>query len=208
MSSGDNGAYGRGCTGSTPTVEDPADSPHAVAVGGTTAFEGRGRTYGREAAWGDPIEQDGSGGGVSRVFRRPAWQRGPGVSNRYSNGMRQLPDVASIGDSLTGWDIVSGGLWVPVGGTSAGAPLWAALMALTDQALAARHLGPVGFANAALYDFAADPSNFPAAAYRQVTAGTNLYYPATSGWNFATGLGSPNAAAVVDDFIAYEKGAR
>jgi subtilase family serine protease len=67
----------------------------------------------------------------------------------------------------------------------------------------------VGFANPALYDFGSNPSHFPGRAFHSVTEGTNLYYPATStGWNYGTGWGTPNASAVVDDFIAYERGAR
>jgi kumamolisin len=209
VSSGDNGAYARGCAGHTLTTQEPADSPHATAVGGTTAHIGVGSTYGQEASWGEPFEQWGAGGGLSVVFKRPSWQTGLGVSNRYSNGMREIPDVAAIADGNTGWDVFEGGAWSLVGGTSAAAPLWAALAGLTDQALAQRHLSEIGFANPAFYDFGANPSHFPGRAFHPVTAGTNLYYPATSlGWNFGTGWGTPNAAAVTDDFIAYERGTR
>jgi kumamolisin len=209
VSSGDNGAYARGCPGHNLTTQEPADAPHAVGVGATTALIGAGSTYGSEASWGEPFEQWGTGGGLSAVFKRPSWQSGPGVLNQYSNGMRQIPDVSALGDLDTGWDIAIDGKWQMVGGTSAAAPLWAALTALTDEALAQRHLGEVGFANPALYDFGSHPGHFPARAFHSVTAGTNLYYPATStGWNYGTGWGTPNASAVVDDFIAYQRGAR
>jgi kumamolisin len=209
VSSGDSGAYAVGCPGHKLTVQQSADSPHATAVGGTTALIGVGSTYGREATWGEPLEQGGSGGGLSVVFKRPAWQTGPGVSNQYSNGMRQIPDVSAIADSNTGWDVFEAGAWTIVGGTSAAAPLWAALGAVTDQALAQRHLNEIGLANPALYDFGSNPGHFPARAFHPVTEGTNLYYPATStGWNYGTGWGTPNASAVVDDFIAYERGTR
>jgi kumamolisin len=209
VSSGDNGAYARGCPGHNLSTQEPADTPHAVGVGATTALIGAGSTYGREASWGEPFEQWGTGGGLSAVFKRPIWQSGPGVLNQYSNGMRQIPDVSALGDLDTGWDIAIDGKWQMVGGTSAAAPLWAALTALTDEALAQHHLGEVGFANPAFYDFGSHPSHFPAPAFHPVTAGTNLYYPATSsGWNYGTGWGTPNAPAVVDDFIAYERGAR
>jgi kumamolisin len=208
VSSGDNGAYARGCPSHNLTIEEPADSPHAVAVGGTTALIGRQATYGEEAAWGEPFEQWGAGGGLSKVFLRPSWQAGPGVSNQYSNGMRQVPDVSAIADIDTGWDTVGGGTWGVTGGTSAAAPLWAALGALTDEALAQRHLNEMGLANVALYEFGTKPSRF-APAFHPVDQGENLYYAATSkGWNFGTGWGSPVASALVDDFIAYEKGIR
>jgi kumamolisin len=209
VSSGDNGAYARGCTGHQLSTQEPADSPHAVAVGGTTAHLGVGSTYGQEASWGEPFEQWGAGGGLSVVFKRPSWQVGVGVSNQYSNGMREIPDVSAIADGNTGWDVFEGGAWSLVGGTSAAAPLWAALGALTDQALAQRHLGQVAFADPALYDFGANPAHFAGRAFHPVTEGTNLYYAATStGWNYGTGWGTPNAAAVADDFIAYERGTR
>ena len=209
VSSGDSGAYVKSCPGHTLTVSEPASAPHATAVGGTTAFVGAGSTYGEEAVWGNPYEQWGSGGGLSSVFKRPSWQTGLGVSNQYSSGMREVPDVASIADIDTGWDTVGGGAWSYTGGTSAAAPLWAALASLTDQALAKRSLGRIGFDNPALYDFGSNPSHFPGLAYHPVTEGNNLYYRATStGWNYGTGWGTPNAAAVVDDFIAYERGTR
>jgi kumamolisin len=179
-------------------------------VGGTTALVGTGGTYGEEAVWGEPFEQWGAGGGLSVVFTRPKWQTGPGVDNQYSDGMRQVPDVSAIADSDTGWDVVMGGSWYAGGGgTSAAAPLWAAVAALADQALDERHLPQMGPANPALYDFGSHPGDFPARAFNPVTRGTNLFYPATStGWNFGTGWGTPNAAGVVDDFIAYERGSR
>jgi kumamolisin len=212
VSSGDNGAYARGCSGHNLTIEEPADSPHAVAVGGTTALVGHlgsEAAYGEEAAWGEPFEQWGAGGGLSTVFPRPSWQTGPGVSNQYSNGRRQVPDVSAIADIDTGWDTVGGGTWGVTGGTSAAAPLWAALAALTDQALAERHLSNMGFANPALYDFGANPSHFAHPAFHPVSQGDNLYYVASStGWNFGTGWGSPIASALVDDFIAYKRGTR
>ncbi len=209
VSSGDNGAYSRGCPGHELGVQEPEDCPNATSVGGTTAFIGTGSTYGREAAWGEPLEQWGTGGGLSQVFKRPSWQSGPGVSNQYSNGMRQVPDVSAIADGDTPYDVAMGGRWVPSGGTSASAPLWSALVALTDEALAQRHLGEVGFANPALYDFGSHPSHFPAPAFHSVTLGNNLFYQSTStGWNYGTGWGTPDAAALVDDFIAYSRGAR
>ena len=209
VSSGDNGAYARGCPGHNLTTQEPSDSPHAVAVGGTTALIGVGSTYGQEASWGEPFTQWGAGGGLSVVFKRPTWQAGPGVPNQYSNGMRQVPDVSAIADPATGWDTFEAGAWGVTGGTSAAAPLWAALGALTDEALAQRHLNEMGFANPAFYDFGTNPGHFPGRAFHPVTGGTNLYYPASStGWNYGTGWGTPNASAVVDDFIAYERGTR
>lgn len=209
VASGDNGAYARGCKGHTLSIEEPADTPNATAVGGTTALVGKGSTYGQEAAWGEPYEQWGAGGGLSKYFARPSWQVGPGVSNQYSDHHRQVPDVSAIADGGTGWDTYMGGTWGVTGGTSAAAPLWAALATLTNQALSQRHLQPMGFANPAIYDIGANPGHFPAPAFHPVTQGSNLFYQATSsGWNYGTGWGTPNAAAFVDDYIAYAKDKR
>jgi hypothetical protein len=85
---------------------------------------------------------------------------------------------------------------------------------LNRYAVAARSIrgtsffAPSGPANPALHGFGANPSRFTAPAFHDVVLGDDLYYPATPGWDFATGWGSSDAAALVDDFIAYEKGTR
>jgi kumamolisin len=160
--------------------------------------------YYKEAAWGEPISQWGSGGGLSMFFERPSWQAGPGVVNQYSTGMRQVPDVSGDADPLSGWDIFSNGMEQPGGGTSASAPFWAACAALIDQDLGKNGLPLIGFANPALYRFTQGPRGLPAPALHDVSTGTNLYYPATQGWDYATGLGTPDVAALADDFDWYE----
>jgi kumamolisin len=117
------------------------------------------------------------------------------VSNSDTNGMRQVPDVAADADPLTGYLIYFSGGWQVMGGTSAATPLWAGLIALADQAAAARGKPPLGLLNPALYalgNSATSPSPF-----HDVTIGGNLYYSATPGWNYATGWGSPDAAVLV-----------
>ncbi len=210
IASGDSGAFMCGSEvtdqegQAAPTVSSPADDPYATSVGGTALFIGQHDTYAGEATWGSPFEQVGSGGGVSAVWDRPPYQKGPGVSNQYSDGGREVPDVAALGDADTGWDIYSQG-WNPIGGTSAAAPLWAALMSLTDQSAARFGLPPVGFANPALYEFGRYPGRQPARPFNDVSRGTNLYYLATRGWDYGTGWGTPNAAGIVDDFLAYQE---
>jgi kumamolisin len=125
------------------------------------------------------------------------------VQNQSSDSTRQVPDVAALGDQDTGWNIFHDGVWDVAGGTSAAAPLWAGLTALTDQTLASHGLSPVGFANPILYSFADHPRLNPAPAFNDVTRGENLYYLATPGWDYATGLGTPNATGIVDDFLKY-----
>jgi kumamolisin len=212
VASGDAGAYTCGsrltnaATGAeVPSVSDPASDPYATSVGGTTLFVGVGDTYRREAAWGGPFEQDGGGGGLSQVWPRPFYQRGTAVENRFSDGMRQVPDVAALGDANTGWNVFHDGRWDIAAGTSASAPLWAGMVALIDQSLVGHRLARVGFANPALYSFGEHPSAQPSPAFNDITRGNNLYYSATPGWDFATGWGTPNAAGLAADFIAYTR---
>ena len=213
--SGDRGAYacladGQQSTLGTISIEPDASSPHVTAVGGTTVFLASNGAYYKEAAWGEPLEQWGGGGGVSTFFSRPSWQQAPGVGTISGRGD---PDVSADADIESGWDIFGppqnqGGSPQegPVGGTSAATPCWAAITALIDQDLAQRHLRTVGFADPALYLFARSPSGLPAAAFHEITEGTNLHFPATTGWNPATGLGSPDVAHLADDFEWYDQG--
>ncbi|MBJ7607982.1 MAG: S8 family serine peptidase [Candidatus Dormibacteraeota bacterium] len=209
VSSGDRGAYECIPNGDNNTVSPNYISalPSVTSVGGTTVYMSATGGYGRESAWGEPAEQWGSGGGNSKFFKLPAWQTGPGVKNQFSDGSRQQPDVAANADSLSGWDIFGSqpGAEGTVGGTSAAAPFWAALTALVDQNLAQLKLPSVGFANPPLYAFAQNPSGLPANPFHDIVTGTNLLNPATPGWDYATGLGSPDAGALADDFEWYEK---
>ena len=214
--SGDRGAYG--CLPDYPdpdpnattdvSVDADAASTGETSVGGTTVFLGAAAAYAKEAAWGEPAEQWGGGGGISTLVLRPSWQTAPGVSSSTTG--RGVPDVSANADSLTGWDTFTPGGQDgsqtdegTVGGTSAAAPFWAAVTALIDQDLASKSLPLVGFANPALYTFATSPSGLPAPAFHDIILGTNLHYPAAPGWDPASGLGSPDVAALADDFEWY-----
>jgi len=194
--SGDNGAYdaaGGGGSATALTVDYPGSDPYVTDVGGTTLLD-TGTTYAGETTWSDARQGVGSGGGLSLVFARPAYQTGPGVANIYSNGMRQVPDVASDADPATGYAIYAPGdkdvpQWAQVGGTSAAAPVWAAFCALIDNALGHN----IGFLNPTLYKLGAGRSS----PYHDITSGNNLHYPATPGWDYATGWGSMDGNAMI-----------
>ncbi|HEX5270895.1 MAG TPA: S53 family peptidase [Gemmataceae bacterium] len=156
----------------------PAVSPNVLSVGGTTLFTGPGGSYVGELGW------PGSGGGISLYETEPAYQLGV-----QSTGRRTTPDVAYDADPQPGFSIYQGGTWQTVGGTSAGAPQWAGLVALADQQRAARGLGPLGQVQTPLY-------NLPAADFHDVVAGSNGFLAGT-GYDFVTGLGSPVANRVV-----------
>jgi subtilase family serine protease len=161
ISSGDSGVVSRPCpgaaAGSAPVVGVNllASDPLALAAGGTSleASHTTGSYIG-ETAWNSPPDpparpgSSASGGGFSKIFRRPAYQDGvPGIG-----AFRGVPDVAADAGANTGMTLATtdGGenyVLVSANGTSAAAPFWAAVIALADQ-YAGRHLG---FVNPALY---------------------------------------------------------
>jgi subtilase family serine protease len=209
-STGDSGAATTACppqTGSAGVkgVDLPASDPLALAAGGTTlqASQATGAYIG-ETSWNTSSSTGGpaaGGGGFSRLFSRPAYQDGiAGIG-----AARGVPDVAADADPGTGMALaITGGgqgtLLIGAGGTSAAAPLWAAVIALADQE-ADRHLG---FVNPALYQIGRSAHYHQA--FQDVTTGTNNVtfstqtitgYQAAPGWDPVTGLGSPNAQVLV-----------
>jgi kumamolisin len=179
--SGDQGASDGAPTG-TREVDFPASSPYVVGCGGTRLDLSGGRIV-SEVVWNDLVQGEGAtGGGVSEGFARPAYQSGSAVPTA-PNGFagRGVPDVAADADPQTGYAVVVDGASTVIGGTSAVAPLWAALVARLGQGLGK----PLGYANPLLYAPGA------AGALRDITSGNNGGYSAGPGWDPCTGLGSP-----------------
>lgn len=204
VAAGDTGAYT--CQEATDTnhrlsVSWPSSSPFAVSVGGTSLSVTTTGGYAGETAWNDTLEQMGGGGGLSVDYTRPAWQVGPGVANRFSTGMRQLPDVAAAADPWSGWDVYTGGAITVAGGTSAATPFWAASMALVAEYAGHHGARQLGFVDPVLYAIAARPRD--GQAFHDITIGANRYYPASRGWDFATGLGSPEVDNLARDVVTY-----
>ena len=191
VASGDCGAYADETFGDL-SVSYPATDPWAVAVGGTTLSVDGHSNRADEVAWSHfpnifkCNNSWGSGGGNSSMFHSPDWQHANGVNNTYSKNDRQVPDVSAVADNLA---VYFQGAWGAVGGTSAAAPIWAAGQALVNEDTMQR-LGTFGY-SPRLYYAVAD-KNAGGNAYFDVTSGNNLYYQAMPGWDFATGLGTPN----------------
>lgn len=182
VAAGDGGSAD-GVTDGKAHVDFPASSPHALACGGTT-LTANGSAIASETVWND-TGNGATGGGISDVFPVPSWQAGAGVppsSNAGAHVGRGVPDIAGNADPATGYIVRIDGTSTVLGGTSAVAPLWAALIARLNG-LAAKRLG---LANPLLY---ANPS-----ALRDITSGSNGAYAARAGWDACTGLGSPNGA--------------
>jgi kumamolisin len=203
VATGDNGAYTCG-ENQDPAGSFPSTLPTVTAVGGTSVFESQQGTYFKETAWGSPLDESGTGGGPSQFYPLPSYQKA--IAQAAGHGLRQVPDVSADADPSTGFHIVFGGKEGQAGGTSAATPLWAATIALINQDLVQKGHHEVGFANPALYWMGANQATLPARPFHDVTAGNNLAYDAGTGWDFATGWGSMDGAALDAAWILYIKG--
>ncbi|MBT9331100.1 S53 family peptidase [Paracidobacterium acidisoli] len=180
-----------------PHADFPASSPFALACGGTR-LTGSKTTITSEVVWNEGRQGGAGGGGVSAEFAPPSWQAGLSMPSSSKPG-RGLPDVAGNADPYTGYKIVLQGKTVPIGGTSAVAPLWAGLLTLINQHRASSGKPAVGFLNSTLYSLPATSD-----AFRDITAGNNDIdgnlkgqYTAGPGWDACTGLGSPNGTELL-----------
>ncbi len=188
----------------TLSLNFPASDSYSISVGGTVLSTNAAGNRTQEAVWSSDPTQDlncdntwGSGGGLSQYFQQPAWQQGPGVQNKYSNGKRQAPDISAIADNIV---FFYGNNWVAGGGTSAATPIWTSALALANEGLITKtHY--YTFGPALFYWIAQHAANDHP--YYDVTKGNNLHYPATSGWDFASGFGTPNVPGVLQALQAF-----
>jgi hypothetical protein len=188
------------------SADDPGSQPNVVSVGGTTFAS-------HDVVWNDSASSEGAGGGgISVDHCMPSYQDQPaieGLINANSKAgcggnagsyFRETPDVAADADPNTGIVIYYEGDWFPIGGTSMAAPLWGAIAALIDASPYCSFYGSgdAGARPAALYDIAA--SGYYGDAFTDVTSGNNDYtpssytgglYPASAGYDDASGLGYP-----------------
>jgi kumamolisin len=189
--SGDQGAFD--CSGSASLAVDfPASDPYVTAVGGTTLTLTSSNAISTETTWWN--SPSGSGGGISTIFTKPSWQSG--IAALSGTGFRGIPDVAYDADPNTGQYLYFKGNWYSAGGTSIGAPEWAGLAAVWNQQRGS--LGRLGNANPTLYNLGSS-AGYPSY-MRDVSSGTNGFYSATTGWDAATGWGTPNALNLVNLF--------
>ena len=222
------------------SVDDPGSQPYVVSVGGTTITDASEPPV--EQVWNDGGTGGAGGGGISKSWTMPTWQREadvPGIdfpgSADYTNAnaveqqfgyptnfcqstvagagsstpCRLVPDVSSQGDEFTGavtvYDASEGG-WVTIGGTSSSTPIWAAMLAVTNASQTCSSQPAtrdgVGFVSPLLYAVASNPAHYTAS-FTDVTAGNNdiydlangLVFPARTGYDLASGLGSPQLTA-------------
>jgi kumamolisin len=121
----------------------------------------------------------------------PTWQEGFGtVANLGSTATkRMVPDVSLDADPNTGYSIYYSAGWYIYGGTSCAAPLWAAFTAIVNQERAAGGLSTIGFINPILYNIAKS-SSYTSLFHDIQDGSTNFKYPAVTGYDMATGLGT------------------
>ena len=167
-------------------AEYPSSSPDVLSVGGSTLRLTSSGTWSSESVW------SGGGGGVSRYEGVPSYQSSLGISTRGA------PDVSYDANPYTGfavYDSYGDSGWAQFGGTSAGAPQWAALVAIADQGRALAGKGSLANAQDALYSLSRSD-------FHDIASGSNGYR-AASGYDLASGLGSPIANLVIRDLVAY-----
>jgi subtilase family serine protease len=186
-----------------PNASYPASDPQVTAVGGTNLFMSDSGVYQSEDVWNDSNPslcpfgcKDGvfgaTGGAPSMIFPAASYQQA-----LSGNSMRSTSDVSYNASVYTGVLVYIG--FYPAGqngfyffgGTSEGAPQWAAITALADQA--AGHA--LGFLNPSLYAIAS--SNAYSTNFHDITVGDNAGFPAQVGYDYPTGVGSPNVANLI-----------
>jgi subtilase family serine protease len=232
---GDSGSEDCFGSGTIPqpqlAVDDPASQPFVMGVGGSRLSSIGPRPT--ESVWNDGgtttglLQPGAGGGGVSALWTMPPAQRdaagslgvlGPGASGSPCGNpggyCRQVPDVAASADPTAGYEIYWNGSgqapgepsgWQTIGGTSAAAPVWAAIMALTDASHSCRS-APVGYVLPALYRAG---GNVYGADFNDVRSGNNDFtgtnsgrFSARAGYDEASGLGSPNASSLAASLCA------
>jgi len=193
VSAGDQGAYGRtGLDNFPPTATlnapDPGSQPFVTSVGGTTLFTYSKQQYLGEEVWNDLGLGDGAtGGGPSGywpIALYPFYDYQGTDLVAYNGGdptKRNVPDVAAVGDPLTGVGIYvkDFGGWIQLGGTSVSAPIWAGYLSILNSGSLYLQTGAVGFFNPSLYFTATD---FYSGNYFS-PAGLGLWYPVLDGSN-------------------------
>ncbi|HUY24575.1 MAG TPA: S53 family peptidase [Candidatus Saccharimonadales bacterium] len=184
VAAGDNGS-GDGLQNGQANVDFPASSPHVLACGGTR-LTSSGNLISTEVVWNDGPGGGATGGGVSAEFALPSWQAGahvpPSADPGHKSG-RGVPDVSGDADPESGYQVLVDGQSTVFGGTSAVAPLWAALLVRCAQALGRS----LGYLNPILYQ-ALEAEGVT----RDITNGNNGAYKAGPGWDPCTGWGSPD----------------
>lgn len=185
-------------------VDYPSTDPNALAVGGTEFYATSAPVidaagdYVHEEVWNEGVG-NASGGGPSSLFAAPAWQSAVTGTTQH----RVTPDVSFHGYGscymYDSYDSPAAPWSDDGGGTSVSAPSWAALVAIADQGWI-EHGSNVTLGNSVmplLYAIGGN-STYYSAAFHDITVGDNNYYSAGTGFDMATGLGTPHAEIIAE----------
>jgi subtilase family serine protease len=183
-------------------TDEPQDDPFVTLVGGTVlATTGpTGGSWLYENVW-NVFPTSGTGGGISgNSYSIPSWQSPINMStNGGSPSLRNSPDVAAIADNV--FIVADNGQAEITGGTSCGAPLWAAFSAMANQQAVANGQPVIGFINPAIYALTAGPGY--AACFDDIIGGNNdngagTSFPAVTGYDLCTGLGTMTGSSLIN----------
>ncbi len=170
-------------------VDAVASIPEVTAVGGTRMSTDAEGNWLAEQSWYDVPLTQGTAGGATTLYDRPAWQTVPADAGPPDR--RLVPDVAAVGDPFTGVKFVFRQQVLTGGGTSQSAPIWAGLAALMNDRFTAIGAPPLGDLNPLLYEVAKGSTAAPS--FRSIQLGGNAITPGGRlGYDMVTGLGSPN----------------
>ena len=203
----------QGCFINRPGSLFPSSSPFATSVGGTSLTLTPGNQIASQVVWStfatEPDQGVGTGGGPSKVWGRPGFQRAPGIGPQLQRGKatRLAPDIGAMASFTPGLAVFDkdGGGWGIGGGTSAATPLQAAIVALVLQQERKAGRPRLGSLPPLLYQLARGPNYH--SIFFDITSGSSSRHPnsafgkspaggaAQPGYDLATGLGSLNAAA-------------
>ena len=178
-------------------TQSPTETASCIPVG-----------YGGEQVWNEPAFGLATGGAPSLIFSVPSYQRGLGLLSRSTPDVSYNAPIA--GGVLGYWSVIpsEAGFYI-FGGTSAGSPQWSAIAALADQLATSHGMGTIGFINPALYMIGRSHSLYQKD-FHDITVGNNIIYgspynvgfSAHTGWDDATGLGTPNVSNLVSTLVS------
>ena len=178
-------------------VDAIASLPEMTAVGGTRLSTAADGSWLSEQSWYDVPLTQGTAGGASSLFTRPAWQSVD--SGAGPPDSRLVPDVAAVGDPFTGVKFVFGQQVRTGGGTSQSAPIWAGIAALINDLYDKTGAQPLGELNPLLYEVAKGSS---APSFRDVELGGNAVAGGgRPGYDMVTGLGSPHVENLAKNIL-------
>lgn len=238
-SAGDTGSGSGNRAAPVPlTPQDPASQPYITTVGGTRLYMNgtdADSSYLDETVWNRGVAGGAAGGGISDYWPASAvpWQKGPGVSNPFSQAVngRQYPDISADADPTTGMAVYSNfgapgyTNWYYIGGTSLASPLVAGMIGDAVQQNGGHRLGLI---SPSLYTLLQNSTQY-GNDFHDIVKGNNdpycvagsgscdqddtvyagipgPYYPATPGYDDASGVGSPNVGNLVPSLISLNSG--